>query len=73
MQQKASTKQERPRLSLEEKLRLANRLYRERYAECFWHMKPDLVVTEELLPIIIKALRENGGRHEFLEAAKLAG
>jgi hypothetical protein len=60
------------RLTLEQKLELANRLFRERYAICFWRMKPDLVVTEALLPSIIDGLRSYGGRREFLEAAKLA-
>jgi hypothetical protein len=61
-----------PKLSMPEKLALAKRLYRECYADCFWHMKPDLEITEENLPIIIRELRDNGGRREFLEAAKLA-
>ena len=60
------------RLTLEEKLTLAKRLYRECYADCFWHMKPDLEITEAMLPVIIRGLRDNGGRREFLEAAKLA-
>ncbi|GEM_PF-1814671 len=61
-----------PRLTLEEKLTLANRLYRECYSDCFWHMKPDLEITEAMLPVIIRGLRDYGGRREFLEAAKLA-
>lgn len=60
------------RLSLEQKLDLANRLFREHYADCFWYMKPDLVVTEAHLPTIIEGLRSYGGRQEFLQAARLA-
>ncbi len=59
-------------LTIPEKLALARRLYRECYADCFWHMKPDLEITEETLPMIIQGLRDYGGRREFLEAAKLA-
>ncbi|MCI0684336.1 MAG: hypothetical protein L0Y71_19675 [Gemmataceae bacterium] len=61
-----------PRLTLEEKLALAKRLYCECYADCFWHMQPDLEITEATLPLIIRGLQDYGGRREFLEAAKLA-
>jgi hypothetical protein len=57
---------------LDEKLTLAKRLYREFYSDCFWHLKPDLEITEATLPLIIRGLRDYGGRREFLEAAKLA-
>jgi hypothetical protein len=60
-------------LSLEEKLALAQRLYRECHTQCFWHMKPDLIITEGMLPMVIEGLRDYGGRREFLEAARLAG
>ena len=72
MNQDLTTAQAAPRLTLEEKLALAGRLYHECYAECFWHMKPDLEITEATLPLIIRGLRDYGGRREFLEAAKLA-
>ena len=49
----------------------AGRLYREFYTACFWHLKPDLVVTEEMLPIILRGLRNYGGRRGFLAAAHL--
>jgi hypothetical protein len=60
------------KLSLQQKLELAQRLFREHYADCFWYMKPDLVVTETNLPSIIEGLRSYGGREEFLHAARLA-
>jgi hypothetical protein len=50
---------------------LANRLFREFYTTCFWHLKPDLVVTEALLPLIVKGLRTHGGRRGLLAAARL--
>ena len=51
---------------------LAQQLYKQYYASCFWHMKPDLQITERLVPIVIKGLQENGGREGFLAAARLA-
>lgn len=50
----------------------ANRLFREFYTACFWHMKPDLVVTEAMIPIIVRGLRTYGGRRGMLAAAELA-
>lgn len=54
-----------------EKLELANRLFREYHTQCFWHMKPDLLVTEATLPSIIQGLRTHGGRKGALAAARL--
>ena len=53
------------------RLKLASALFREFYASCFWHMKPDLIITEELIPLIIKGLRTHGGRRGLLAAARL--
>jgi hypothetical protein len=72
MKDKVSTTASACRLALEEKLALAKRLYRECYSDCFWHMKPDLEITEATLPLIIRGLQDYGGRREFLEAARLA-
>ena len=72
MNQNVTTPLAPKRLTLEEKLALAKRLYREEYAHCFWYMKPDLEITEATLPTIIRGLRDYGGRREFLEAAILA-
>jgi hypothetical protein len=55
----------------ESRIELARRLYREFYAACFWHLKPDLVVTEEVIPIILHGLRTHGGRRGLLAAAQL--
>jgi len=52
-------------------VRRAQELFKEYYARCFWHLKPDLVVTQELIPMIVKGLRAHGGRREFLLAAQL--
>lgn len=53
------------------RLELAQELYREFYALCFWHMKPDLVVTDELIPIVLKGLRTHGGRRGMMAASRL--
>jgi hypothetical protein len=52
-------------------LERAQRLFKQYYASCFWHMKPDLIVTEAMIPAIIKGLRVHGGRSAFLEADRL--
>jgi hypothetical protein len=55
----------------ESRIELARRLYREFYAACFWHLKPDLVVSEQVIPIILRGLRAHGGRRGLLAAAQL--
>lgn len=55
-----------------ERLELANRLYQEFQNRCFWHSPRDLVITEELIPFVVKGLRTYGGHRGFLLAAKLA-
>ena len=59
------------RLPLDEKLALTNQLYREYHAICFWHMRPDLIVTEPILPAIVNGLRTHGGKTGALAAAQL--
>lgn len=54
-----------------EQLELANQLYREFHARCFWHSPRDLVITEELVPFVMKGLRAHGGRRGFILAGKL--
>ncbi len=54
-----------------ERLDLANRLYREYYARCFWHCPRNLVITEALVPMVIAGLRKHGGRDGFILSAKL--
>ena len=52
-------------------LEQAQQLFKQYYASCFWHMKPDLVVTEAMLPVILKGLRAHGGRSGYLAADRL--
>lgn len=53
------------------RVREARRAFKAFHAQCFWHMREDLLVTREDIPAIIRGLRKNGGRRGFLVAAKL--
>jgi hypothetical protein len=50
---------------------LANQLFREFHAQCFWHSPRDLVITVDLISFVVKGLRTYGGRNGFMQAAKL--
>ena len=49
----------------------AQLLFEHYHARCFWHMRPDLVVTESDIPAIVQGLRTHGGRAGFLAAEEL--
>ena len=53
------------------RVREARKIFREFYAQCFWFMRPDLRVTVDDIPELVRGLRQNGGRQGFLLAAKL--
>jgi hypothetical protein len=57
--------------NLHERLELANLLYREFQSRCFWHSPRDLVITEDLIPFVVKGLRTYGGHRGFKLAGKL--
>lgn len=57
--------------NLRERLDSANRLYREFHNRCFWHSPRDLVITEDLIPFVVKGLRTYGGHRGFKLASKL--
>jgi hypothetical protein len=57
--------------NLHERLELANLLYREFQIRCFWHSPRDLVITEDLIPFVVKGLRTYGGRRGFKLAGRL--
>jgi hypothetical protein len=57
--------------ALDERLELANRLFREFHTRCFWHCPRDLEITEDMLPIVVEGLRKHGGRQGFILAARL--
>jgi hypothetical protein len=54
-----------------EREELANQLFREFHTRCFWHSPHDLVITEDLIPFVVKGLRTHGGRRGFMLASKL--
>ena len=58
-------------LSREERLQLANQLYREYRTQCFWHSPRDLVITEDLIPFVVQGLRKHGGRRGFMRSGQL--
>jgi hypothetical protein len=58
-------------LSPDERLELANRLYREYHTRCFWHSLRDLVITEDLIPFVVNGLRMHGGRRGFILSGQL--
>jgi hypothetical protein len=49
----------------------AQELFEQFYTQCFWHLKKDLKITPELLPIVIKGLRKHGGLKGMALAHKL--
>ena len=49
----------------------AQRLFEAYRAQCFWHMRPDLIVTAADVPAIVQGLRAHGGRAGFLAAEDL--
>ncbi|MEI6147972.1 MAG: hypothetical protein WCS01_02670 [bacterium] len=53
------------------RVREARKIFREFYAQCFWFIRPDLRVTINDIPELVRGLRQNGGRQGFLLAAKL--
>lgn len=55
----------------QERLELANLLYREFQNRCFWHSPRDLVITEELIPFVVFGLRKHGGHRGFKLASRL--
>jgi hypothetical protein len=54
-----------------QRVELANQLFREFRTQCFWHSPQDLVITEEVIPFVVKGLRSHGGRRGFILAGQL--
>ena len=52
-------------------LELAKRFYREYYTSCFWHCRPDLPITEDKIPLVVKGLLKHGGKNGLQAAAQL--
>ena len=59
------------KLSMAEKLALAQEAFRKYQTACFWFIRDDFQVTEETLELVVKGLRSDGDRQAFFIAAKL--
>jgi hypothetical protein len=53
------------------RLELARAAFRDFYAQCFWYLRRDMVVTSADVDEIARGLRQHGGRQGFLLAARL--
>ena len=53
------------------RVREARRAFRAFYTQCFWYLRPDMVVTLADIPEIVRGLRLHGGRQGFLLASRL--
>ena len=69
LQESATVVEEAPNIL--KVVRLGQELFEKFYSKCFWHMRPDLIVTENNLSAIIQGLKLHGGREGFLEAERL--
>lgn len=49
----------------------AQEIFRQYHSRCFWHLRKDMQVTEEMLPLVREGLKKYGGREGFLLAAEL--
>ena len=58
-------------LKLEERLRRAQKAFREYSTRCFWFMDENLVITEENLPLVIEGLKLHGGHKGWKLAHEL--
>lgn len=52
-------------------LELAQQLFKEYYASCFWHFKPDLAVTAAMIPWVVQCLFAQGGHQGMMATARL--
>jgi hypothetical protein len=62
---------ESKRLTMAEKLALAQEAFQRYKGRCFWFIRDDFQVTEDTLDLVIKGLRSDGDRQAFFIAAKL--
>ena len=54
-----------------DRLKLAQQAFRDYFAQCFWSSDPDLQITEDLIPFVIRGLRHYGGHKGYKVAAEL--
>ena len=53
------------------RLELARKAFKEFYVECFWSWQENPEITEETIPLIVRALRIHGGAKGYELAAEL--
>lgn len=53
------------------RIELAQQLFREFYSSCFWHHRPDLLITEDKVPLVVEGMRRHGGKRGLQAAARL--
>ena len=53
------------------RLKLAQKAFKEFYAQCFWSYREDAEITEEKIPFVIRGLREHGGLAGYRIASKI--
>jgi hypothetical protein len=53
------------------RLELAQKAFKEFYAQCFWSYREDAEITEDKIPFVIRGLREHGGLAGYRIAAEL--
>lgn len=54
-----------------DRLTLARDAFTRYRAMCFWFVRPDFIVTETTIEVVIRGLRQSGDREAFLLADKL--
>lgn len=53
------------------RVELARQAFKDFYAQCFWSCDPNLVVTEQHIPFIIRELRHYGGHRGYRMVADI--
>lgn len=53
------------------RLELARKAFKEFYVECFWSWQENPEITEETIPLIVRALRIHGGAKGYELANEL--
>ena len=54
-----------------DRLTLARDAFARYRAMCFWFVRPDFIVTEATIDVVIRGLRQSGDREAFVLADKL--
>jgi hypothetical protein len=66
-----TTNSESLNFARERRVALAQRAYREYHSQCFWSYRPDLIITEDKIPFVMRGLRKYGGHRGYKIVAEL--